>query len=101
MNVLSDNTKRHDLTGIEFEAALHRILGYWSDVVFDHANVRFFSKVDHANRVYHTAPLGSVMYARILWAFSAGYLHTPTSRYMAMADIAYRYIRQHFIDPDY
>ncbi|GGG84734.1 cellobiose 2-epimerase [Parapedobacter pyrenivorans] len=101
MNVSSDKIKPYQLKGVEFETELHRILAYWGRVVFDNTNARFHPKVDVANRAYNEAPAGSVMYARILWAFSAGYLHAATPHYLKMANTAYRYIRQHFVDPEY
>lgn len=84
-----------------FESALKNILDYWSEVVFDDANVRFYPKVDHTDKPHPHIDSGSVMYARILWAFSAGYRRTHTYRYLEMANAAYRYIQQHFIDPEY
>lgn len=91
----------HGLTAHEFDSELHRILDYWSDVVFDKAGGRFHPKVDNENRAYDHVASGSVMYARILWAFSAGYRHTGSLKYRDMADTAYRYISQHFVDTEY
>lgn len=100
MNVLT-NKAPHDLKETEFAAELKRILEYWADTAFDQANARFYPKVDHANNPERSAVSGSVMYARILWAFSAGYRQTGASRYLEMADIAFQYIRQHLIDAVY
>lgn len=100
MNALS-NIAAPGLKAIEFESELERILDYWSDTVFDHANARFYPKVDHADIPDHTAASGSVMYARILWAFSAGYRHTGIPRYLELANIAFRYIQQHMVDTEY
>ncbi len=91
----------HGLEGSEFEHELKRILGYWANTVFDKANVRFYPKVDHTDTPHPYAVSGSVMYARILWAFSAGYGHTGTPRYLQLAAIAFQYIRQHLVDPQY
>src|SRR3546814_764514 len=41
------------------------------------------------------------MYARILWAFSAGYCHTATPRYLQLANIAFRYIQRHMVDTEH
>lgn len=100
MNALSNTAIPH-LETVEFETELERILGYWSDKVFDHANARFYPRVDHAGNPDCTAVTGAVMYARILWAFSSGYHHTGTLRYLELADIAFRYIRQNLIDAKY
>jgi len=89
------------LTGEAFEKELHRILRYWSTIVFDETRGCFYPKVDHANRAYPQALSSAVMYARILWAFSASYRHSPDANYLKMADAAYRYIQRHFIDPQH
>ncbi|MGK6349769.1 AGE family epimerase/isomerase [Parapedobacter sp. DT-150] len=101
MNTLDSQRTRHSWVAAGFETELCRILDYWADVVYDHASGRFHPKVDNENRTDDGVPSGAVMYARILWAFSAGYRHAPTPQYMEMADAAYRYIRQHFVDPQY
>src|SRR5690606_5211396 len=100
MNALNA-IKQHGLAGSDFEHELKCILGYWSDTVFDHANVRFHPSIDHTNAPDPNAVSGSVMYARILWAFSAGYRHTGIPQYLQLADIAFQYIQQHLIDPQY
>ena len=38
---------------------------------------------------------------RILWAFSAGYDHTKEKTYLAIADRAYHYLINHFLDKQY
>ena len=100
MNVLS-TVMPHGLESSEFASELKRILDYWADTVFDPAGVRFYPKLDHADTPDRAAVSGSVMYARILWAFSAGYRHTGTPQYLELADIAFRYIQQHLLDPQY
>ncbi|WP_262246832.1 AGE family epimerase/isomerase [Parapedobacter soli] len=100
MNV-SHTVKHSTLATGEFEHELKHILAYWSDTVFDHANGRFHPKVDHTDTPHPQAITGSVMYARILWAFSAGYSHTAIPRYRELADIAFQYIRQYLLDPEY
>lgn len=84
-----------------FDAELDRILAYWADTAYDEAGACFYPKVDHTNRPDRSAVSGSVMYARILWAFSAGYRKTANRRYLNRADAAFQYIRRHFIDPEH
>src|SRR5690606_10916191 len=84
-----------------FDAELDRILAYWADTAYDEAYACDNPKVDHTNRPDRSAVSGSVMYARILWAFSAGYRKTANRRYLNRADAAFQYIRRHFIDPEH
>jgi len=80
---------------------LQSILHYWSTVVYDHKRDRFYGCVDENNVPDESAPLGSVMYARALWAFSAGYQVTKNTRDLLMANNAYCYLTTVFWDKTY
>lgn len=80
---------------------LENILQYWDTVVFDTKRDRFYGRVDENNIPDETAPLGSVMYARVLWAFSAGYQATSDSRHLLLAGKAYQYLTTAFWDKQY
>lgn len=80
---------------------LENILVYWMQHAVDHAHGGFYGKIDHANHVHAYALKGSVLNSRILWAFSAAYNLTGNAQYRLMADRAYQYILDCFIDPQY
>jgi len=77
---------------------LKNILDYWSDQVFDQKSGLFVGRIDNSGKVYPEAPLGSVLYARILWSFSAGYAFTKNIIYKERAVQAYRALKSHFFD---
>lgn len=77
------------------------ILAYWQQYAPDPVNGGFYGQVDYQNRPDPTADKGIVLYARILWSFSAGLRHTQHEEYRPLADRAFTYIQQHFIDPDF
>jgi mannobiose 2-epimerase len=79
---------------------LSRILKFWADVTPDGANGGFYGKIDNNNHVTADAPKGSVLNARILWTFSAAYNHKADPLYLQMANRAYQYISDYFIDDD-
>lgn len=82
----------------ELNTELIRIMDYWSRYTVDDKNGGFFGKIDqHNNRAPH-APKGSVLNARILWSFSAAYNQDQTAYYLDLAQRAYEYIAQYFID---
>lgn len=81
-----------------FHLQLKAILDYWSQVVYDERRKRFYGRVDEDDQPQADAPLGSVMYARILWAFSAGYQLTKDPLYLQRAHTAYRYLTTVFWD---
>lgn len=85
----------------EITAELSGILQYWMSHTVDEIRGGFIGRIDNDNKVHPDAPKGSVLNARILWSFSAAYRTTNNKTYLKMADRAYRYIRDHFIDTQY
>lgn len=82
----------------ELTAELHNILAYWIKYTPDDENGGFYGKIDHQNNVDPHAPKGSVLNARILWAFSAAHNLQANAEYLQQADRAFEYIKDHFID---
>lgn len=84
---------RHELTV--------RILPFWIREAADNAHGGFVGYIDGHGVVDQNAQKGSILNARILWAFSAGYhaLHAP--EYAAAAERAATYFTTHFVDPAY
>lgn len=80
---------------------LRYILDYWADVVFDQQNNIFYGQVNEHNIPNGTAPRGVVMYARILWAFSAAFKFTHDPRDEKMALYAYTGLTRLFRDDKY
>ena len=85
----------------EVTAELESILQYWMQNTLDKAHGGFVGKIDHNNVVYPNAPKGAVLNARILWSFSAAYSTTQEPDYLQIAERAFQYIRQHFVDSEY
>jgi len=85
----------------ELEAELNQILQYWERFAVDRQNGGFFGRIDQDNRVDEKAPKGSVLYARILWAFSAAYHYTQRPIYLELASRAFQYIRDFLTDHQY
>jgi cellobiose epimerase len=82
----------------DMQQELTNILAYWVEYTVDLQNGGFVGKVDNDNNVDAKAPKGSVLNSRILWSFSAAYNLTKTARYLQMAERAYKYISNYFID---
>jgi cellobiose epimerase len=85
----------------EAEQELKNILSYWKDHAIDHGNGGFFGKINNENIPDVTAPKGSVLNGRILWAFSAASAFYKDKTYLDVAKRAYDYINSHFIDTQY
>ncbi len=84
------------------EHELHdEILKYWIDNTIDDVHGGFIGSIDHFNNKNVDAPKGSVVNARILWTFSAAYRLTNRPEYRQMAERAFEYLRQYFVDAEY
>lgn len=84
----------------EITAELTNILQYWMTHTIDETNGGFIGRIDNDNKVYPQAAKGSVLNARILWTFSAAYTATKNKEYLQIAQRAYDYIQDHFIDKE-
>jgi cellobiose epimerase len=85
----------------ELTSELQNILQYWMQYSIDETNDGFTGRIDENNLVDTTAPKGAVLNARILWTFSAAYNQTGQANYLIIADRAYNYLQQHFIDKEF
>ena len=77
------------------------ILAYWQRYAPDQEHGGFYGRVNYQNQPDNKADKGIVLNARILWSFSAALRHTHHEEYRPVADRAYAYIRDHFVDPTY
>lgn len=80
---------------------LKGILDYWQARTLDHQQGGFVGRIDNNNNVDADAPKGSVLNSRILWTFSAAYNETGKNDYLQVAERAFRYLADHFIDKEY
>jgi len=85
----------------EMEQELEDILAYWMKFTIDKQNGGFVGKIDHNNKIYPDAPKGSVLNSRILWTFSAAHNLTGRQEYLAVAERAFQYFAQSFIDKEF
>lgn len=86
---------------LEMEQELENILDYWMKYAIDEKNGGFTGRIDDDGNVYDDAPKGSVLNSRILWAFSAAYHLTQNKKYLPVAERAFQYLTEKFIDKEY
>ena len=79
------------------EAELASVLDWWMQYIPDDED-GFHGEIDRYKKLKADAPRGLVLYSRILWTFSAAYIHTRNREYLFMAERAYRYLIKHFQD---
>lgn len=85
----------------EQDEELHSILSYWMHYTIDKEHGGFYGRIDHDNNIDSQAAKGSVLNSRILWSFSAAFKHTGNPEYLVVAERAFTYILEHFIDKNY
>lgn len=85
----------------ELTTELNNILGYWSEFTIDRENEGFIGQIDYNNQKNYQAEKGSVLNARILWAFSSGYQLTKNEEHKKIAKRAFEYIVNHFYDAEF
>lgn len=84
----------------ELEEELHSILSWWMRLAVDPKG-GFVGKIDHDQTTFPESAKGSVLNARILWSFSAGYNHSKRGEYLDHARRAFNYINDHFVDQEF
>lgn len=77
----------------------NNILKFWLEL--DDHRGGFYGRVDGDGHVDMDADRGAIMYARIIWAFSAAYARTRRRDYLLAASNAKEYFLNHFIDHKY
>ncbi|MGB3714087.1 MAG: AGE family epimerase/isomerase [Candidatus Promineifilaceae bacterium] len=81
-----------ELTGI--------ILPYYFKHAVDKQYGGIYGRIDNNNRVYHTAPKGSVQHTRLIWTFAHAYRSLKSDAYLAMAGHTYNFLLDHLLDKD-
>jgi cellobiose epimerase len=84
----------------ELKAELEAILNYWTLYSPNPDTGGFYGKIDNDNIPDAAAPTGLVMCSRILWAFSAGAAMSENRQHREIADRAFHYILDYFIDKE-
>ena len=74
------------------------ILRYWATKMVDNVNGGFYGQRDGHDQLIENADKGVILNTRILWTFSKAAKHSV--EYKLLANRAYRYLVDHFIDKE-
>src|SRR5579871_4108267 len=85
----------------ELQKELKEILSYWIKNTIDPFNGGFYGKVDNDNNPSPESSKGLVLNSRILWSFSAAYNFLKEDEYRIIAQRAFNYIEQFFLDKEF
>ena len=76
------------------------ILPFWVQHAVDSEYGGFYGKISNDLKADSSAEKGGVLNARILWTYARAYMQYGEVQYKDMADRAYRYIIDNFIDKE-
>jgi mannobiose 2-epimerase len=79
----------------------NNILKFWVNETIDSENGGFIGLVNDKNEKVKDSSKGAVLNTRILWTFSAAFAHYKLDEYRNLADRAYNYISDFFVDKKY
>ena len=82
----------------EMNEELMNILSYWEKFAIDEKMGGFVGQIDLSNNIIPLAPKGVVLNARILWTYAAAQNFQPNHTNLAVAQRAYDYLLNYFID---
>lgn len=79
----------------------NNILSFWLERMHDSKYGGFHGRIDGTGKLINNSPKGSILNARILWAFSAASRRFNNIEYSRAAKRAYKYLIYNFIDKDF
>lgn len=74
------------------------VLPFWIEKMQDNEHGGFYGRIDGNEILHPKANKGAVLNARILWTFSAAYRILKKEEYLKIAERAFHYIKDYFID---
>ncbi len=77
---------------------IDNILSFWIEKMRDEVGGGFYGRIDGHENLHAEANKGAILNTRILWTFSAAYRILKKEEYLEMAQRAFDYIKEHFID---
>ena len=83
------------------ECLTQNILPFWTNNMQDHEHDGWYGQMTGRYKLRKDAPRGAVLYARLLWTFSAAYRVLNDKEHLAAATQTKEYIEQHFLDSQY
>ncbi len=79
-------------------AELDNILSFWIKHTIDEKNGGFYGTILSSGVTVKNANKGAILNGRILWSFSAAYNFNKNPKYLEVAERAFNYISEYFID---
>jgi mannobiose 2-epimerase len=98
---LSNETLLRTLCREVNECLTQNILSFWLNNMLDTKRGGWYGRMTGKALIEEDAPRGAILYARLLWTFSAAYRVLDDSVYLEAARLTKDYILAHFMDREY
>ena len=85
---------------IALKKEMENILQFWQNSSLDIEHGGFYGRIDYKNRVIPNSTKGIILNTRILWTFSAAFNFFKREEYLEIANRAFNYLNQYFLDND-
>ena len=85
---------------IALKKEVENILTFWQKSSLDIEHGGFYGRIDYKNRVIPNSTKGIILNTRILWTFSAAFNFFKREEYLEIANRAFNYLNQYFLDND-
>lgn len=91
---------KRSITGFisELNSEIDNILNFWIKQTVDKENGGFYGKILSSGVRIKDSSKGAILNGRILWSFSTAYNFSGNKKYLEMADRAFNYLADYFID---
>jgi len=96
----SDETLLHTLCRVVHECLTQNILPFWLNNMLDTKRGGWYGRMTGKGQIEENAPRGAILYARLLWTFSAAYRVLDDSACLEAARLTKDYILAHFMDEE-
>ena len=84
-----------------YECLTQNILPFWLNNMLDTKRGGWYGQMTGRCQLIEDAPRGAILYARLLWTFSAAYRVLKKPEYLRTATMTKDYILEHFVDREY
>ena len=98
---LSNETLLHTICSEAHECLTQNILSFWLNNMLDTKRGGWYGRMTGMGLIEEDAPRGAILYARLLWTFSAAYRVLGDSACLEAARLTKDYILAHFMDREY
>lgn len=86
---------------VGFKTEARRIFAFWSEGMIDQPYGGFYGRIDGKGQLHPDTNKGAVLNCRILWTFAAAYRTFGNPTYLHVAERAFHYIANYFVDNTY